>query len=469
MVNALLVLALLAIVAATVFVILFWNKRDQVARASKKLEQLRGALKRYESISDLEAEAQRLRAQIQEAQTSAQVQHGRLNQEIQQLQGASAQHAAQVQHEVGQLDQELQRRRYEIALLDDEAMFQAHGLYTPKYDFESSDHYKQRLDLIRNQQKRMVKERTAAVCTTAWVVGGSEAKGRKMSNDNLKLMLRAFNGECDTAVLKVRYNNVESLKNRILKSYKTINKLNQVDSCHITDPYLQLKLSELYLAHEYRDKKESEKEEQRRIKEQMREEQRANAELVKAQQDVEKEERRYRVAFEKAQAEVAQATGKKHARLVAKLEDLERRLKEAEERKARAVSQAQLTKAGHVYVISNIGSFGPNVFKIGMTRRLTPNDRVRELGDASVPFPFDVHAMIYTQDAPSLENALHKEFDARRVNKVNRRKEFFNISLREVADAVTRLRGQIEFTQLAEAEEFRRTQGIDKARAIQAA
>lgn len=200
----------------------------------------------------------------------------------------------------------------------------------------------------------------------------------------------------------------------------------------------------------------------------MREEQRANAELLKAQQDAEKDESRFRKALEKAQADIAQATGKKHARLVAKLEELERRLKEAEEKKARAISQAQLTKAGHVYVISNIGSFGPNVFKIGMTRRDNPDERVRELGDASVPFRFDVHAMIYTEDAPSLEKALHKEFDERRVNKVNRRKEFFDISLREVADAVTRLRGKVEFTQLAEAEEYRRSKGIDKARTIHA-
>ncbi len=362
------------------------------------------------------------------------------------------------------LADELTRLRLEVEQLDEERMFQDHGLYAPRYDFESSELYKQRLDDIHGQQKAMVKQKTAAICTTSWTVGGSAAKGRKMARDNIKLMLRAFNGECDAAVSKVRYNNVDALENRIRKSFERINKMNEINHCHITDTYLQLKLNELFLSHEFREKKQREREEQRRIKEQMREEQRATAEMEKVQRDAEKEEARFRKALEKARSEIKDATGKKHARMEAKLADLEKKLAEAEQNRARAISRAQLTRSGHVYVISNIGSFGPNVFKIGMTRRLDPNDRVRELGDASVPFAFDVHAMIYADDAPSLENSLHMEFDERRVNKVNRRKEFFDVSLREIEDAVTRLHGQIEFTELAEAEEFRKTKGIEQAK-----
>lgn len=116
---------------------------------------------------------------------------------------------------------------------------------------------------------------------------------------------------------------------------------------------------------------------------------------------------------------------------------------------------AQQTKAGHVYVISNIGSFGDNVFKIGMTRRLEPMDRVKELGDASVPFEFDVHAMIYSDNAPELENIIHKEFDSRRVNLVNSRKEFFQVELEEIEEIAKKRNLDVEFTKIAEAREFR--------------
>ncbi|MEQ9074536.1 MAG: GIY-YIG nuclease family protein [Sandaracinaceae bacterium] len=124
------------------------------------------------------------------------------------------------------------------------------------------------------------------------------------------------------------------------------------------------------------------------------------------------------------------------------------------------MARAQLTRSGHVYVISNLGSFGEGVYKIGMTRRLEPLIRVKELGDASVPFSFDVHAMIYSEDAPALERALHVEFDGRRVNRVNTRKEFFRVSLAEVRKAVAKHHGVITFVTVAEAEEYWKTVAI---------
>jgi hypothetical protein len=124
----------------------------------------------------------------------------------------------------------------------------------------------------------------------------------------------------------------------------------------------------------------------------------------------------------------------------------------------RAISQAQMTRVGHIYVISNIGSFGEDVYKIGMTRRLDPLDRVRELGDASVPFQFDVHAIIYSEDAPSLEYELHRKFKDRRLNMVNGRKEFFKVALDEVeAFILQQTNASILFTKLAEAKEYRET------------
>lgn len=128
--------------------------------------------------------------------------------------------------------------------------------------------------------------------------------------------------------------------------------------------------------------------------------------------------------------------------------------------KERALSMAEQTKRGYVYVISNLGSFGENIYKIGLTRRLDPMDRVRELGDASVPFPFDVHAMIFSEDAPKLEATLHQRFSDKRVNMINNRKEFFNVSLKEIADVVAEYNATIEFTLLAEASDYRQTLAI---------
>lgn len=139
------------------------------------------------------------------------------------------------------------------------------------------------------------------------------------------------------------------------------------------------------------------------------------------------------------------------------VEELQRRLAEAKTNKERAIAQAQMTRSGHVYIISNVGSFGEHVYKIGMTRRLDPMDRVRELGDASVPFSFDVHAIIYSQDAPTLENKLHKLFEGRRVNLINNRKEFFRVTINEIAQAVKENHGEIDITLAAEARDYRKT------------
>lgn len=334
------------------------------------------------------------------------------------------------------------------------------GVYETQYDWESSDKYKERLTLIRGAQKEMIRAGDAAVCSVEWQVEGSAAKGRQMSKRQLKLMLRAFNGECDAAVGKVRYNNVVALRQRLERSFAAINKLGETNKCQITTNYLALKQDELNLAHEYNEKRQEEKEEQRRIREQMREEEQVRREIEKAKTEAEKDEKRYNEALEKARGELQAADDNKRAELETELEELQRRLEEAQENKERALSRAQLTKSGHVYVISNIGSFGEGVYKIGLTRRLDPIERVKELGDASVPFGFDVHAMIYSDDAPELENLLHKHFDGTRLNLVNNRKEFFRVALDQIEEIAKTNDAQIEFTKVAEAEDYRKTCAI---------
>ena len=191
----------------------------------------------------------------------------------------------------------------------------------------------------------------------------------------------------------------------------------------------------------------------------MREEQQAQAEIDKAKAEAEKEEAQSAAALEKARTELSliEAAGKHNDKLEGLVARLENELKDALDRKAKAIARAQLTKSGHVYVLSNIGSFGEGVYKIGMTRRLEPLDRVDELGDASVPFPFDVHAIIYCEDAPHLENKLHRAFATRRVNLVNVRKEYFRVSLDEIRAEVEKLHGLVTFLLAPEAEQYRKT------------
>ena len=190
----------------------------------------------------------------------------------------------------------------------------------------------------------------------------------------------------------------------------------------------------------------------------MREEEKAQKELERAQKEAEDEEARFQKALDKAKKELGSASQNEVDELNNQISSLEKKLQEAHERKERAISMAQMTKVGHIYVISNIGAFGEDVVKIGMTRRLDPLDRIKELGDASVPFHFDVHAIIYSENAPQLENELHKKFNDRRLNRINNRKEFFKASLEEIESFVKEHAGaEIEFTKVAEAREYRET------------
>lgn len=339
---------------------------------------------------------------------------------------------------------------------------QSFGLYHPKYGFEDSERYANQLKTVRGQQKSLIKSNRATHCPQQWTVDGSTAKGNKMVKEHAKIMLRAFNGECDAAVGKVKYNNVNNLETRIQRSFEAINKLGESKQLWLTQEYLKFKLQELYLVHEHREKVQEEREEQREIKEQMREEEKAARELEKAKRDAEQEEATKTKALEKARNDVSSSHGKQTDRLKAIVDKLEAELKGALERKAKAMARAQLTRSGHVYVLSNVGSFGNGVFKIGMTRRLEPLDRVKELGDASVPFLYDVHAMIYSEDAPTLEKMLHQHFADRRVNLSNLRREFFHVTLDEIREAVHEHFGEVTFVTSMKAEEYRRTLSIRK-------
>ena len=346
----------------------------------------------------------------------------------------------------------------ELALVEEGLEDISFGLYKPHFSFQTPEDYKTALVALRERERQFIHEGHAAVCSHAWTVGGSEKEGQRMIKQNIKLVLRAFNGECEAACVDVSWNNITKMEERIKKSAESINKASEVLHVTITNEYLKLKLDELRLAHEYEEKKHQEREEQRRIREQIREEERAQREFEKAQQEAEEEEARYQKALAKARQEAAEATGAALEKLTRQISGFEAKLDEARQKKERAISRAQLTKSGFVYVISNVGSFGEHVVKIGMTRRLEYQERIDELGGASVPFPYDVHFILFSDNAPALEYSLHQLFAERRLNLVNPRREFYRIVDLEEIETFVKSKGlSAQFTKESEAREYRET------------
>lgn len=356
--------------------------------------------------------------------------------------------------ELSQLDYAIQEKKKNLISMDDEILVQEFGLYKPQYDFASALDYKEALAEIRSEQKALIKNKQAVTGNTQWQVNGSASKGQKMVNDTQKLLLRAFNVECDELISKVRYTNFDASLNRIHKSAETISKLGVVMSISITQQYLSAKVKELRLAFEYQLKKQQEKEEQKAARAEQREQAKLQKELDEQRRKVEKEQSHYQSALSKLQAQLALHPDDpdlldKMNQLNTHLADIDKALTDIDYRQANM-------KAGYVYVISNIGAFGENVYKIGMTRRLNPQDRVDELGDASVPFNFDVHAMIFSDDAPALEAALHRAFEDRKLNMVNQRREFFYVTLDEIKTVIKQnFDKTVEFTDVPDAEQYR--------------
>ena len=334
--------------------------------------------------------------------------------------------------------------------------YTAHGHFEmPQYLYETSTRYSEEIKDIRQQQKDMIKAKTAVTFPETTVISNDKSLNKKILNGQVKLMLTAFNIECDMLIGKVSPSSFGRTLERIEKLANNLEKSAATLECGFAIDYIELKFEECKLQYQYTLKKQEEIAEQKLIKEQIREEQRAIKEFEKAIAEAEKEEKMYRNLLDKAQQELAQANEQERSEMEQKIAILEQQLAEAEAKEERAKSMAEQTRKGHVYVISNIGSFGEDVYKIGLTRRLEPMDRVKELGDASVPFPFDVHAMIYTDDAPALETALHREFHSQRVNAVNLRKEFFSVDLEEIKDAVEKIAGvDAEFKMTALAEDY---------------
>lgn len=364
----------------------------------------------------------------------------------------------QLSAEAENLEQHVSDLKQQVVETEENILMQSFGLYQPRYQFMKADEYKARLLEIRAGQKDMIKDKTAVTGNTSWTVNGNASKGKKMVSDMQKLLLRAFNAECDDVIEHVKYNNIESSEKRITSSRDSISKLGQLMDIAITPRYYKLKIEELYLAFEYQQKKQQEKEEQKEARARMREEAKLAKEIEEARKKLEKEQTHYNNALDQINKQLEAAGEDERDAILEKKQKIEEQLSKIDSAFKEVDYRDANQKAGYVYVISNIGAFGENVYKIGMTRRLDPMDRIDELGDASVPFDFDVHAMIFCDDAPKLEAALHNAFADRKLNFVNQRREFFNVTLDEIKKVVKENYDRsVEFIEFAPAEQYRQS------------
>jgi hypothetical protein len=364
-----------------------------------------------------------------------------------------------LQKQYAQKREIFERMAKEVAIFDERLAFAEMGVYEPHFDFDDSERYKGAIVAVREQQKKLINEGKAAFCTKQWTVEGSAARGKVMMDRNIRLTLRAFNNECDAAIANARWNNVNAMEKRIERARDQISKMNESLNIFIGVPYFDLKMQELRLTHEYREKLKQERDERAEVARQAREEQKLARDLEEAQQNHE----RYQELLDKARREASRAGAVQLAAFSEQIKLLERDLASAQAKLQRAQALAERTKSGYVYIISNVGSFGENIIKIGLTRRLDPTERVRELGDASVPFKFDTHAIVYSDDAPKLERDLHSQFNEVRVNTRNTRKEFFRASILEIERALKQLAPDAPFIRDVEAQEYRETIALRQA------
>ncbi|WP_251205836.1 DUF4041 domain-containing protein [Acetatifactor aquisgranensis] len=406
--------------------------------ASLMTPEMKDAFRLQEFISELEAQKADCETQLKE-----------LNDTYQRV-------VTGHQDVINKLDSEIEKKKQLIITFDDTILVQEFGLYSPRYDFTSSDEYREKLTQIRNLQKECIKKDLALSGNANWTVNDSAAKGKKMVKDMQKLLLRAFNSECDDTISKIKYNNIDASIKKINSSAEAISKLGTIMKIAITENYLNLKIQEAYLALEYQLRKQQEKEEAKEARAQMREAAKLQKEIEEQRRKIEKEQAHYQKALLTVLKQLESAPENEKVDLLAKREELEKELGDIEISLKDIDYREANQRAGYVYVISNIGSFGKDVYKIGMTRRLDPQERVDELGDASVPFNFDVHAMIFSDDAPALETALHHAFEDKKLNMVNHRREFFHVTLDEIKEVIKQNYDKtVEFVDVPDAEQYR--------------
>ena len=350
--------------------------------------------------------------------------------------------------ELGQIESQLVKT-------SDAQMLQEVGIYQYQHPLQNSVEYKDQLAKIDEETKALVKSNKAVTAITSWTVNGSPKEGQKMVREVSKLMLRAYVAEADNCVRSLKPSNRDSMIDRLTKTRATIAKLGQSMQIKISDDFHKLKIQEIRTTSDFLKKKEEEKESEKEIRAQLREEEKVAKEIAAEKAKLEKERQKIVTALTQMQ-ENNGASDEKH---LSGIQEMQATLASIDSGLTGLTERAANTKAGHVYVISNVGAFGSRIIKIGMTRRMDPEDRVKELSDASVPFKYGIHALFFSNNAAGLETALHQKFADKRVNLVNKKREFFFVSPSQVRDALVELDGHVlEFNEQPDDDEFRQSE-----------
>ena len=354
------------------------------------------------------------------------------------------------------MESEIRSLKSEIKILNNKAVEKYYAF--SDYDGISSQDCKNKLMLLKAQEKSLRESELDIV-----ILNSSEKK--KLKDRSIRQILRNFNADCDNQIMNVRLKNIDIVRNRIQKSYDTLNKLYSVDGVALSDKILTLKLEQATLLYTYELKYQQEKDIQQAIKEQMIEEAKAEREIQEQKKKIEKDLQQHLGEVNRLMKYMQKTQIDAERQLyMDKIKELEEKIKSLESDKETVLEREANAKAGFVYIISNIGSFGEDVYKIGMTRRLEPMDRINELSSASVPFEFDVHAMIFSSDAPELENMLHQHFADKAVNKVNPRKEFYKTDIDEIEKIVKEnYNDTVQFTKIPIAAEYRQSLDLETA------
>lgn len=353
---------------------------------------------------------------------------------------------AELRTQASRLSSEVDELNRQVLVNRDRLVLEEVGLFDFEHPAESSASLATELESLRAEIRQVNKIGSAITATANFTFNNSAAKGRTFVNQMSRIMLRAYNAEAENAIKTVKAGNLASAQKRLSTAREQIAKQGTMIDLSVTHHYHHLRLRELELAARHLQAVAAERELERERRAQLREQKQLEAEIKRAKEKLEKERSHYLNSIAKMQAS-GNAAG---------AQALQEELDRIDDEIAQVDYRAANIRAGYVYVISNIGAFGEGTVKIGMTRRLEPMDRVRELGDASVPFTFDVHALFFSDDAVGIEAMLHREFAAERLNKVNPRKEFFRVDPQRVLDVLKEHRVSVlEFRTHADADEFR--------------
>ncbi|GAB3144140.1 hypothetical protein GCM10027258_32210 [Amycolatopsis stemonae] len=427
------------------------------ARAGKLAGELQTLTTRYDDLRGkdsvaLEREITEMRRTVAQLALDAQAQRDAHERALK----TAETELATVRGKIEESGDKLRKIRTEIVETQEITLLQEAGIYEFRHRLDDAVAYKAALQRLRDSIKVSAKNNHAITAATDWTVNGSTAEGQRMVRDFSKLMLRAYNAEADNCVRSMRPYRLGSAKDRLTKTRDVISRLGKTMNINIAPSYHRLRLEELDLTADHLAKVEEEKERVRAERERQRDEQQAQREFEREKARLTKEQAHWQTAMLKWAESGDQA---KTAAAQAKLSELDEAIRGVEEREANI-------RTGWVYVISNVGSFGDGVVKVGLTRRLDPLERVRELGDASVPFRFDVHAKIFDADAVSLETRLHQRLAARRVNRINLRREFFYATPDEILEILEQMGlrdNLVDYVQEPEAQEWRSSRRMAEA------